>query len=272
MGSNLDKYRGDLQRLIKDGEMLYLAILSEYSPEQFARDLKGLESKDRKVSEFVKALPFFSDGYQVWYSEALSLVRQLLPDRLADFTRLYEKPKVKRKGVTYENYVIEDSLQRLTVTRSFLNEKVVGPDAAIPLFRQQLNILKSISRRFESSLFDIRQLVQSDLFESELDSASDLNKRGFVRAAGAVAGVVLEGHLLQVCKNHKLTIKKRNPSLNDLAQALKDADVIDIPIWRKIQHLADLRNLCDHKKSREPKSEEIDELITGVTWVTKTLF
>ena len=44
-------------------------------------------------------------------------------------------------------------------------------------------------------MFDIRQLVQADLFDSELDAADELGKKKFTRAAGALAGVVLERHL-----------------------------------------------------------------------------
>lgn len=38
-------------------------------------------------------------------------------------------------------------------------------------FRQQQAILNAVKQRFESSLFDIKQLVQADLFDSELDAA-----------------------------------------------------------------------------------------------------
>ena len=75
---------------------------------------------------------------------------------------------------------------------------------AIPKCQQQLNILKAVQARFESSLFDIKQLVQADLFDDELAAAKMLNKNKFVRAAGAIAGVVLEKHLDQVLKNHNL--------------------------------------------------------------------
>lgn len=141
------------------------------------------------------------------------LVRQLLEDRLADFVRHYEKPKI-RKEITYENYRIEDYLQGLNVTRGWEKEKVVGPDAAIPHLRQQLAIVKSVKTRFESSLFDIRQLVRADLLDSELDAARELAKHKYTRAAGALAGVVLERHLGQVCGNHSIKIaKKRLASL-----------------------------------------------------------
>ena len=271
MISNLDKYEKDLDRLIGDGELLDLAIERAFLPEDFNAGLKKSLKDAKEVTQFLRELPKFADEYQVWYSESLVVLRQLLPDRVPDFIKLYERPRSQRKKISHENYVIADALLGLEI-RSFTGEKVVGPDAALPKFGQQLSIVKSIKRRFESTLFDIKQLVQADLFDSELASALELNKRGFVRGAGAVAGVVLEGHLLQVCDNHKVTVRKKNPGINDLAQLLKDASIIDTPVWRSIQHLADLRNLCDHKKKTEPKTEDIEQLIAGVAKITKTQF
>ena len=88
-------------------------------------------------------------------------------------------------------------------------------------FQNQLLILKSARSRFESSLFDIQQLVRADLFDSEVDIARELLKNGFSRAAGAVAGVVLEEHLKQVCSNHNVKVKKKNPHISDYNEALK---------------------------------------------------
>lgn len=276
MISNIEKYKKDLKNLIERGNDLLNAFQHECFPDNFTAQLeqalKGKKGKAKIISDFIKSLPNFKTEYQKWYSESLALLRQLLPDRVDDFVDLYKKPKTKRKDITYENYVIEDALQGLHVTRGWDKEKVVGADAAIPRFTQQLNILKSVNKRFESSLFDIKQLVQADLFDSELDAARELNKKGFTRGAGAVTGVILESHLLQVCENHKIVIKKKNPTINDLAQLLKDNDVIDTPDWRKIQHLADLRNLCDHKKKSDPTSEKIDELIEGTARTIKNLF
>jgi hypothetical protein len=163
-------------------------------------------------------------------------------------------------------------LQEVHITRGFDQVKLVGPDAAIPHFRQQLAILASVKARFESSLFDIRQLVQADLFDSELDAAKELAKNKFTRAAGALAGVVLERHLAQACNNHGIKVTKKHPALGDLNNALKDAEVIDVPQWRSIQYLADIRNLCDHNKAKEPTAEQIDDLVAGVMKVTKTVF
>jgi hypothetical protein len=265
MPSNLDRYKKDLDALISNGQKLSLAILAESAPEDFTR---ALSKKAREVS---KELPSFRESYQPWYSEAKALIKQLLPDRLEDLVRHYERPKPRPiKDFTGENYTIEDYLQGVTVNRG--SQKVVGLEAAIPRFQQQLAIVKAVKTRFESSLFDIRQLVQADLFDSELDAAQELAKNKFLRAAGAVAGVVLERHLAQVCENHGVKITKKSPVISDFNDALKAANTFDVPQWRSIQHLADIRNLCDHNKATEPTTEQVNDLIAGVMKVTKTLF
>jgi hypothetical protein len=199
------------------------------------------------------------------------VIKQLLPDRLADFIRHYEKPR-PRKEINTESYRIEDYLQGLTGIRRTMKEKVFGRDAAVPHFQQQLAIVDSPATRFESFLFDIRQLVQADLFDSELDVAKELSRKKFTRAAGALAGVVLERHLGQVCENHTIKIAKKNPTIFDYDDALKNNGVIDIPQWRSIQYLSDIRNLCDHSKGADSTVEQVNDLISGGAKVTKTMF
>ncbi len=269
MISNLDRYKKDVEDLINRGGMLLNAIQFECYPKEFEAQLK--KTALGKLKDLLAQVPSFKEDYQSWYSEAKVLIKQLLPDRLSDFVRYYEKPK-GRKDISFENYRIEDYLQGLTITRGWEKEKVVGPDAAIPQFRQQLSILNAVQRRFESSLFDIRQLVQADLFDSELDAARELLKNKFTRAAGAIAGVVLEKHLSQVCDNHSIPVTKKSPTIGDLNNLLKGQNIVDVAQWRFIQHLADLRNLCDHNKKAEPTLEQGNDLIAGVDKILKTSF
>ena len=136
----------------------------------------------------------------------------------------------------------------------------------------QLEILKSATARFESKLLEIQQLVQADLFDSELDAARELVKHKFERGAGAIAGVVLEKHLSQVAGNHNITTRKKHPTISDFNDLLKQGGVLDVPTWRQIQRLGDIRNLCDHNKGRAPTDVEVKELIDCVDKITKTLF
>ena len=246
-----------------------MSMQAECAGEEFRKAAK--DKLGDKAEAFLKTLPVFGTAYESWYSEAKAAVRQLLPDRLDDFVRHYEKPK-PRKDITSDTYRIEDYLQGISVTKGYYKEKVVGPDAALPHFRQQLAILKAVKNRFESSLFDIRQLEQADLFDSELEAASLLAKNRFGRAAGALAGVVLEKHLAEVASSHSVKIAKKNPTISDFDEALKDANVLDVAQWRFLQHLGDLRNICAHNKQVEPTGEQVLDLLGGVTKVTKTIF
>ncbi len=268
MGTNIDRFRSDLDALVLKGQQLEYSMQREcIGDKEFNAQVK--KQLGEKAEEFIKKLPRFNVAYQAWYSESLVLLRQLLPDRLDDFRRLYEKPK-NRKAITFENYHIEDCLQGLRVTR-YGDEVVVDSSAAIPRFAQQTAILAAAKKRFESSLFDIRQLVQADMFDSEIDSARELLEKNFHRAAGAITGVVLEKHLAQVCDDHKVKIPKKHPTIGDLNDLLKAANVIDTAQWRFIQHLADVRNLCDHNKKAEPKEEQVLDLIDGVVKIMKTV-
>ena len=251
MSVNLETHKKDLDRLLQFGEKLLYSLHKEYDPSSY----KPLKSED------IKELPNFLENYQTWYVEALTTIQQVLPNRESDFIKLY-KNSTNRKNIDLINYGIEDYLM------GFQKGSLFG--AAFPRFHQQLAILKSAKKIFESSLFDIKQLLQADLFDSELEAAKELNKKGFVHGSGAIAGVVLEGHLKEVCNNHKIKVK--NPTINDLNQLLKSNETIDTAQWRNIQRLGDLRNLCTHKKQADPTKEKVTELIEGVEKIIKTLF
>lgn len=120
-------------------------------------------------------------------------------------------------------------------------------------------------------MFDIKKLVQADLFDSELATAQELLKKGFLRAAGAICGVVIEKHLAQVADSHNLKITKKDPTISDYNDILKKESVIEVPDWRFIQRLGDLRNLCDHNKATEPTKADIEDLINGADKLIKTV-
>lgn len=272
--TNIDKYKNDFRKLVDEGDLLLTSMQLYCFPEEVKKQIFASIKDKKEAEKYIKELPNFKVKYQSWYSESLVVIKQLLPDRLDDFVRLFEKPKLVRKNITYENYVIEDFLQSLIVNRTggFGKEEIVGVSAGLPKFEQQLNMLMAVEKRFESSLFDITQLIQADIFDSELESSKELNKRGFIRGAGAIVGVVLESHLLQVCKNHNIIITKSNPTISDLNDLLKKNNIIETSVWRHLQLLGDLRNKCDHKKDTEPTKENVDDLIDGTDKIIKTIF
>lgn len=266
--SNFDRYKKDLDNLLNEATWVKEALnLQAWGPILYHEHLVESLGDKKKATTYIKNIKRFEIVYQHWYSEALPLVKQLLPDRTLDFIRLYEKPK-SRKEVTFESYRIEDACQGLRTT--YLGDVKTDAKAAISLLSQQVAIVEAVKRRFESSLFDIKQLMQADLYDSELDTAKALLKSGFARAAGAIAGVVLEGHLKQVCDNHSLL--KKSGTISVLNDTLKASNIIDLPQSRHIQYLGDIRNKCGHKNSAEPTTPEVEDLISGVDKVIKNIF
>lgn len=263
---NKDKYIKDLNSLILRGIELQRGLYNELRDE-YKESFDKLSDEDKK--KFLKAK--FKDNYNSWYNESLSVIKQLMPERLDDFVMLYKLPKRKNSEISYLTYTISDYLVDLVVKDAFGAIKVNGT-AAVTKFQQQYQIVLSLRNRFESSLYDIKQLVQADLMDSEIDSAKLLLKNGFLRAAGAICGVVLEKHFSTICQMRGIKPSKKNPCLNEYNQLLKDEGIIDTPTWRKIAYLADIRNLCDHNKKDEPTKEQLTDLVNSTEKIIKTVF
>jgi hypothetical protein len=232
MSTNLDKYRADLRDLTALGDQMFLDLYLQFREEEGQLDKEQIAQAKKVSGTFLKE-------YQRWYTEASAVIRQLIPDRLAEFEHLY-KGDGKRKSIDITTFTIQDWTNGVRASDTGSGAKRFDDCAAVSMrFQNQLAILKASERRFESSLLDIRQLVYADLMDSEIEAGRELLKHGFRRAAGAVAGVVLEKHLGQIAQNHKITLKKKDPTISELNDQLKAEKVFEIPIWRQIQRLGD---------------------------------
>ena len=270
MTEKKQRFEADLDRLVYHGRNLLNALQHDCKEREFKKALAKRFTKE-EADKILSDLPSFRDEYQQWYSEAQALVRQVLPDRLQDFSSYYEYSR-PRKSVKFQNYMIKDYLQGLVIRSGYLDQVLVDGSAAIPEFRQQLNIVEAAQSVLGSALANLEKILQADMFDSELDAARDLAKVGHLRSAGVLCGVVIEKHLGQVCKDRSIRIRKKRPTINDFGQALKDKGVVDVPLWRRLQHLSDIRNLCSHNREQEPTEEHVQELISGTSKVIKTVF
>jgi hypothetical protein len=261
---DISRLKADLDKLISLGDEMAadLAYQALYGT-------GSVTEKQQKVGVAVAGK--FEKHFQGWYSEAYAVVKQLLPDRLTEFKELYQGDG-KRKRIESDTYHIQDWLNGIRAGVGALGKHY--NDAAITAmrFNTQLEILKSAQSRFESSLYNLADIVRVDLFDSELDEARELVKKGFLRGAGAIAGVVIEKHFAQVCTKRNIPLRKQHLTISDFNDLLKNAGVFEIPEWRRNQRLGDLRNLCDHNKQREPTASEVTELIDGADKLCKTIF
>ena len=239
--------------------------------EAIKKDLESLYQEGAKLAvAFQKEEESqFEYNYQRWYTKALRSVEVLARDRYEEFRGYYEINQ-KRKTLGYGTYVIQDYLKGVIPNRHSYPDFNTR-NQVIKCFFNQLTILNSIFERVDSVLENIEGELYSELQDNEILIARQLCKLS-PRAAGALVGVVIEGHLQKVASAHGLKISKKHPTIADLNDPLKSASIIDTPAWRKISFLADLRNLCSHKKDSEPTKVQVEELISGAEWLVKNVF
>ncbi|MBM3941792.1 MAG: hypothetical protein FJ316_02490 [SAR202 cluster bacterium] len=260
------KLKRELAGLYQEGVAIF------FDEDKNQQSTKGRKTKRSTAEPETQHVPIHM-RYQSWYSKALPVVRQLLPERYTEFQEQYKLDKRKEKQIDFLTYTVSDYLLGITVTRGYQKEEVVHPFTAFAAkFQNQLTILHSASDRIDSLLAEVESVLQSEMFRNELEAADDLLKKKHLRAAGALAGVALETHLVRVSINHSIKLAKKSPTISDINEALKTASVIDVPVWRHIQLLGDVRNLCVHGKEREPTYDEVVGLISGTKQIISTIF
>lgn len=242
--------------------------------EEVRKEITSLLDEQEKLFELAGDLEktvTFGTHYQRWYSRAYKVVQSLAPERLAEFTEYYLSDP-KRKLWTSSNYAIQDYTKGYGARTDSYGEPLWDVNHVVRLrIVNQAQIIGALRSRIDSVLQDIKGHLFAELQDSELIAATHLKKIS-ARGAGALAGVVLERHLQRVAENHSIKISKKSPTISDLNDPLKQAGVYDVPTWRKIQLLADLRNLCSHQKDAQPTSDQVDELIAGVNVIVKGVF
>ena len=242
-----------------------ISELLEFGQNILSKELQDNQKNNNKTAALSDTLL----DYQDWYTKAISVLSEFAPERLEEFKQYYENKK--RKKMNVQTYAISDFLLGYIAGTNYGGEKSFNDFAAfIKKFSMQITILKSVEKKIDSILGDIKGIIEAEFFDDELEAAKELLKKNFYRASGALAGVTLERHLRNLCNKHKIKITKKNPCISDYNDALKKSNIFDVTKWRFIQHLGDLRNLCDHAKSKTPEKEDIEELLKGIDKVIKT--
>lgn len=195
-------------------------------------------------------LPLDCSGtYQQWYSAARAVIAKNQPSRLDEFDQRYSE--------------IRELLQKRHVEK---HEQFKLMD----LINLQFEMLAAVPAHLRFSMYDIELTAYSVLMDDELEAARYLHSKGFLRPAGALAGVILERHLKNLLRKHTPPIKySEKAALGKLNDLCKEC-VYDLVAWRNVQHLADLRHVCAHDKSREPTAEEVGDLIKGASAIVKS--
>jgi hypothetical protein len=111
----------------KGSEDLKAALRAEFQkrqrdkPKRTQPDKTAPGGKSRKPEQTVD----FRTAYQRWYSQALAVIEQLLPERYDEFRDLY-RPE-KRKEIDVTTYGIADYLAGVRVTRGAMSVRCSTP-------------------------------------------------------------------------------------------------------------------------------------------------
>ncbi|WP_286822734.1 MULTISPECIES: hypothetical protein [unclassified Idiomarina] len=137
-------------------------------------------------------------------------------------------------------------------------------------FDSNYEILKRLKPIFAAARSDfqgghlasIRSLVQAELFDSELDQASELLGQGYKGPAAVVAGVVLETSLRDLCD-------KQSPAIPHGKLDQMNAGLAKIGIYTRLQQkritaIADIRNSAAHGKWTEFTEADVVDMIKDV--------
>lgn len=128
-------------------------------------------------------------------------------------------------------------------------------------FRDVLAVFNAARADFEGGyLNSVRNLVQADVFGSELDQATELLAAGYDTAAAVIAGVVLETALRQLCDDRSIAVGKLDKMNADLAKA----GVYNSLVQKRITALAGIRNAAAHGHPGAFKRDDVVDMIRQV--------
>ena len=109
-------------------------------------------------------------------------------------------------------------------------------------------------------LSSVRNLVHAEVFENELEQASELLAAGFIAPAAVVAGVVLETALRNLCASHNLA----PGSLDRMNADLAKAGAYNGLVQKRITALAAVRNSAAHGKTSEYSAADVKAMLPEV--------
>lgn len=200
--------------------------------------------------ETLRKLVNVATKYERWYNSAQPLIKEYLPDRQEEFSQRYE---TVRMGLETDIEFIREKEIKSVAT---LTDKVVRGI----LF--QSDLISSIPNRVEVEELKAKKDISSNIVSNEMQKAKQLFDDGNIRAAGVIAGVALERHLLTLCETSEQELNfSYMDGITSLAQTLSEANEIGEDDQRLLEYLSGIRNKCSHASQEEPEKREVERML-----------
>lgn len=125
-------------------------------------------------------------------------------------------------------------------------------------FGRVRSIFLAAKEDFEGGyLSSVRNLVQAEVFSTELEQARELLAAGYQTPAAVICGVVLETNLRSLCDARAIAAGKLDKMNADLAKAGQYNSLVQ----KRITALAAIRNSAAHGKSTEFGESDVRSMI-----------
>ena len=134
-------------------------------------------------------------------------------------------------------------------------------DTSYDVMKRVRAVFDAAKEDFEGGyLSSLKQLVQAEVFESEIEQAEELLKSGYKLAAAVIAGVVLETALRDLSTNNALSIGK----LDSMNSQLAKAGIYNKLQQKQITAIADIRNSAAHGKPELFADSDVKNMIRDI--------
>jgi hypothetical protein len=141
------------------------------------------------------------------------------------------------------------------------SEKHVGMESNLSQLTRLRAVFLAAQEDYEGGyLTSITNLVQADLFDSQLDQARELLTTGYRGPSAIIVGIVLETTLRKLCEAQSMPIGKLSRMNEDLARA----GVYSKLTQKKVTVWADVRNSAAHGDNDQYVNADVESMISGV--------
>ena len=237
--------------------MVDLVISIKNRVSELYKEAMEIEKLSEKLHKGENTQPELQQRFQSWYRACLKLFEKNSFSGIMEFQEYYSFPG---------NFT---DLRRFTqLELEPRGDEDPQKEGYYKLFKHKMNaaiaLILALPAEVESEQYSLFASLSYELITDEYEQAEYLLSKGFVRAAGAVAGVSLERHLHTLATSKNITVVKNPPTkpkagFSDYLTSLKKAGFLDGARRKQFETLYEIRKQCAHPE--EPKKEDVERLI-----------
>jgi hypothetical protein len=198
-----------------------------------------------------------NERYQAWYTQTLRLMERVLPERRREFDSYYHSDQEQRTTIST---ILGDPLRARPQS-----EKREGLAGLFDPGLEQRTFVHLLGMQLAILASAVPTLLPGEPRpDRTLRTARSLLKSGHARAAGALAGVALEGRLLELARQRDLQVddERAGWDLPGLNRLLVDAGAYRREHARQIERLGAISAACVNGK-RKVSAEKVSQLLAG---------